>query len=282
MNKLILCFFNIAKSLVQFISIICSFLTTIISLNWIELLIDAHWSWLDFIRPVINSILDFSYKILPLSLNLNDKKIDIKYITAVVLLFLLVYISRKILDIFLDLEVDYHNLNIKFKRQKENRFNKNLIRKFNAKEKKITKYMILINTQWKKNYFKKANDSLGEQNTIMNNFIYEQTGIEHSVFNNGFLYCFNNFEHLDNTLKVMFKLLKSTAPLDFAICIQVGEDLQLLKKLGDLKAYGKIIMAAETLYRYDLNKEKKYETQNVGIFQYENLILEVHEFKEKV
>ena len=67
MHKIILLLFEIVKNVVQFISIFCSFLTTIISLNWIETIIHANWNWINFIRPFINAILDFSNSIVSLS-----------------------------------------------------------------------------------------------------------------------------------------------------------------------------------------------------------------------
>lgn len=282
MHKIILLLFEIVKNVVQFISIFCSFLTTIISLNWIETIIHANWNWLNFIRPFINAILDFSNSIVSLSFDAFGTTFDVKYITAILLLILVILICRKILFRLVDLEIDYHNLHIKVKKHDEENFNKNLIKKFNDKERKVTDYMVLINTQWDKNYFKRESDSLGEQNNLMNDFIYGQTGEKHSVFNNGFLYRFNNFEKVDSVLDVMFRLLSSKAPIDYSITIQVGDDLHLIKKLSDLKEFNKITMSAETLYRYNLNKNKRYKTQNVGIFQYENLTLEVHEFKEEL
>lgn len=282
MHKIILVLFGIVKNAIQFVSIFCSFLTTIISLFWIEAIIQANWSWLDFIRPMTNAILDFSKRIIPVSYNAFGTIIDVKYITAILLLILVILICRKILFRLADLEIDYHNLHIKVLKYNEEKFNKNLIKKFNENEKKVTDYMIIINTQWKKNLFKRESDNLGEQNKHMNDFIYSQTGVKHSVFNNGFLYNFSNFEKIDEILDIMFKLLSSSAPIDYSISIQVGDNLQLLKKLSDLKEFNKITISAETLYRYNLNKSKKYQTQSVGIFQYENLTLEVHEFKEEL
>ena len=282
MNRLIRLIFKCAKDIVQFISIVCSFLTTIISLNWIETIIKAHWGWLNFIRPVTDTIIDFSNKILPLSFNAFGSTFDIKYITSIILLLLVIYLCRKVLDMLIDLEVDYHNVHIKVKKHNEDNFNKKLIKKFNDREKKVRNYMILINTQWDKNYYKRENDSMGEQNNLMNDFIFEETGVKHSVFNNGFLYKFDRFEKIDDVLDVMFRLINSKAPLEYSISIQTGDDLQLIKKLSDLKEFNKVIMTAETLYRYNLLKTRRYKTQNVGIFQYESLTLEVHEFKEEL
>jgi len=282
MHKIILWIFEQIKNIVNFISIVCSFLTTVISLNWIETIIQAHWTFLDFLRPIMNVVLDFSNTILPLSFNAFGTTFDIKYITAVFLLLITTFICRKILNFLLDLEVDYHNLHIKVKKHNEKNFNKHLTCKIEEREVKINKYMVLINTQWNKNHFKKESDSMGEQNNLMNNFIFGETGVKYSIFNNGFLYKFDNFKNIDNTIDILFKLINSDAPLDYAISVQIGENLPSIKKLSDLKAFNKIIMSAETLYRYNLNKEKKYNTENVGVFQQNDKTLEVHEFKEKL
>jgi hypothetical protein len=280
MHKLILWFFKNAKNIVQFLSIICSFFVAVISLCWVEVIIGVNWTWLHFIKPVINPILDFSGQIMPLSFNFFGTDFDMKYLISIALLFLLVYLCRKALDLFLDLEVDYHNMHNKIIKSNEKSFNKNLVEKINTDTKKTRDYMVLITTQWKANYYKKANDNFGEQNNIMNEFLYNQTGIKHSVFDNGFLYKFDDFESLDNTLEILFRLFKSQAPLDYAISIQIGDGLQAIKKLADMKMYDKIIISAETLYRYNLNKKKSYKTESVGIFQDKQHTLEVHEFKE--
>ena len=280
MNKLVLFILSTIKNIVNFTSIVFAFLGAVISLNWIETIINAHWNWLNSIRPIINIIIDFSNKILPLSFNAFDSKFDVKYITSIILVLIVIFLCRKFLGFLEDLTVDYHNLHIRVKKYNENNYNKNLIKDFNNKEKTVRNYMILINTQWKKSYFKKENDSMGEQNNLMNDFIFNQTGIKHSVFNNGFLYQFDNLEKIDDVLDVMFKIIHSNAPLDYSISVQSGDNLQIIKKLSDLKEFNKIIMTAETLYRYNLNKNKRYQTQNVGVFQYENLTLEIHEFVE--
>ena len=102
MHKLILWFFKNAKNIVQFLSIICSFFAAVISLCWVEVIIGVNWTWLHFIKPVINPILDFSGQIMPLSFNFFGTDFDMKYLISIALLFLLVYLCRKALDLFLD------------------------------------------------------------------------------------------------------------------------------------------------------------------------------------
>jgi exonuclease SbcC len=58
-----------------------------------------------------------------------------------------------------------------------------------------------------------------------------------------------------------------------------------LKKLADLQYFGKIIFCADTLLRYKCNKSHRYGTQNVGVFQLNDInetteTIEVHEFNE--
>ena len=82
---------------------------------------------------------------------------------------------------------------------------------------------------------------------------------------------------------MFFKVLHSTAPIEYAICVQVlsgQEQINELNKLISLKHFGKITMAADTSYRYRYNQFHRYQTSQIGIFQNGNKTLEVHEFKE--
>ena len=99
-------------------------------------------------------------------------------------------------------------------------------------------------------------------------------------YDGGFLYQFNSFNEIDSVLDTLFKVIHSNAPLDYSICIQAGEDMRQLVKLMDLKNFGKITMAADTSYRYRFNASHRYATSQIGVFQFENRTLEVHEFNE--
>ena len=103
-------------------------------------------------------------------------------------------------------------------------------------------------------------------------------------YDGGFMYSFTDFNKIDSVLKILFKVLHSTTPLDYSICIQAGEqtpeNIRQLNKLISLKHFGKITMAADTSYRYRYNETHRYQTSQIGVFQYGDKTLEVHEFKQ--
>ena len=99
-------------------------------------------------------------------------------------------------------------------------------------------------------------------------------------FNGGFVYKFDNFADIDSVLDVMFRVLHSNAPLDYAICIQINDNYEQLQKLSTLNLFGQIVMAADTAYRYRYNSSHKYKTSHLGLFQNGDNTLEVHEFTE--
>ena len=82
-------------------------------------------------------------------------------------------------------------------------------------------------------------------------------------------------------LDLLFKIKNTEAPIHYLICMQAGENIQQLKKLASLQHWGKITIAADTLYRYNMMRDHEYETSSVGVFQNVDSTLEVHEFVEK-
>ena len=132
----------------------------------------------------------------------------------------------------------------------------------------------------KKFSHRELNINVEEQNNLMNKFIMEKLSVIPQSYEGGFLYNFYDFDKIDTVLDVMFRVLKSSAPLDYSICVQVDNDILKLQKLMGLKYYGKVIMLAETSYRYRYNKTHRYKTSQVGLFQNGNNTIEVHEFKE--
>ena len=122
-----------------------------------------------------------------------------------------------------------------------------------------------------------------EQNKIMLKFLLDKTCVSPIKYKDGFLFTFKNFEYIDDILDVFFKLPNSKAPLDYVICIQVlGENYrneeQQLNSMINLKLKNKIIMCADTLYRYRFNEKSKYLTSQIGLFKNEDKEMEVHEF----
>ena len=119
----------------------------------------------------------------------------------------------------------------------------------------------------------------------MNKFLIEKTGVSPIPYEGGFLYAFDNFASVDSVLENFFKLIKSNAPLDYIICIQIlGNDLvkeeAQLKKLISLRFMNKISACSDTAYRYKFNSSHRYETSQLGLFQKDNDTFEVHEFRE--
>ena len=141
--------------------------------------------------------------------------------------------------------------------------------------------MVLINTKLQKKFTNsKEKFNITEQNNIMNRFIFKKTKITYENYNDGFLYCFDNFNKIDDVLDILYKIKNSPSPLDYAICIQAGSDKTQLKKLADLQYFGKIVFYADTLLRYKCNNSHRYGTQTVGVFQQDDKSVEIHEFHE--
>ena len=286
MHKLILRLFENLNNIGQTFSLICSFFIMATLLCWLEVLVNAQWNWLNFIKPVINNLVGFTDSIIPFSITAFGTSFDGKYITAIVVLLCLTVVLRFLIEALENMKESYNDLHFAHKKQVERNFNKNLIKKVISKETKISKYMVLIKTRLQKKFTHQENNrfNIDEQNTLMNEFIYKKTDAKYINMEGGFLYQFEDFNKIDNVLDVLFKIKKSSSPLEYAICIQTGQDVDKLKKLADLEYFGKIIFCADTLLRYKINKSHRYGTQNVGIFQQNEAesTIEVHEFQEIV
>lgn len=279
MHKLILWFFRNLNNIGQILSLVCSFLIMTTVLYWLETILNVKWNWLNFIKPTLDIILDFANKIFPFSIDAFGTVFDIKFITAIIVLLFLMIVLRLFVEWIFNLEYHYNNLHNIHKKAVEKSFNKALTNEIINEEKKITKYMILINTKLQKKFsHKELNIDISEQNHIMNKYIFKKTRMRYLEYNDGFLYYFDDFNKIDNVLDVMFKILDTQSLLDYSVCIQSGNDLTQLSRLADLQYYGKIIFCADTLLRYKCNKSHRYGTQNVGIFQKEFGTMEVYEF----
>ncbi len=271
------------KNILNFFSLFCTLLIMLITLQWIEAINQANFFVLDIFRPFTDSILNFADSICSYSLTAFNNTIDLKYLIILILLIFFLILSKIFLNWLTDIDELRENINIKQKRMAEKAFNRSLVKNIVKNEKQVIKYMVLIKTKAKKNFgTDNPNVDMAWQNRLMNDFIYEKTNIKYEVFNGGFLYYFDNFDDINTTLQILFKVLKSTAPIEYAICVQAGLDLNQLKKLSEFEEYGKIIISADTLFKYKYNKLQIYETEIVGIFQKEEGTLEVHRFKPMV
>ncbi len=281
MHKIILKFFDVIRSLLHFLKMVCVFLIIILSFFWVQNILQAEWKWLAWFTPFLTNLVDFANDICSLSFNIWGAIIELKYISAILIL-LVFYLCLKLLNFFTGIvEAGYKSTHFIYKKTKEIALNKELKENITREEKSINKYVVVINTKIKPKYtHKDINIDLGEQNELMIDFIKQKLSLEPVVSEEGFMYTFKDYSRIDKVLEVLFKVLKSSAPIDYAICIQVGNNMQQLRKLISLEHYGKITMAADTSYRYRYNDFHRYQTSQIGIFQYGDKTIEVHEFRE--
>ena len=284
MHKLILWFFENLNNIGQTLSIICSFFIMTTLLYWLEILTNSQWNLLNFIKPVLDVILDFSNSIFPFSITAFGTVFDGKFITAIIVLICLIVIIRFIIKQISNLKDFYDDLHNKHKKNIENDLNKKMTNSIVYSEIKISKYMILINTKVKKKFNHeeiKIKVDINEENNKLNEFLFKETGVKYEVLDEGFLYNFDNFSQIDNILDILFKILNSSLKLDYSICIQSGDDKTNLYKLARLEYYNKIVFCADTLLRYKCNKFHRFGTQSVGIFQQsDGSTIEVYEFEK--
>lgn len=281
MHKLILILFKKIRDLEKFLRLVIIFLIMLMALYWFQNLLGANWKLLGFIKPFLDWILDLSDSIYSLSFDFWGKTMELKYFVAVTIMFIAA-MSLNIISFTLEfLENLYDDIHRKCQKANEEAFNYALQKAVDIPEKQQSKFMVYIQTKvvTRHNVPIKGFD-INEQNVLMNKFITSRTNTIPTDIWEGYLYTFNNIENLDKILDVLYKIKHSEAPMSYLICIQVGNDMEQLKKLASLQYWDKIIIAADTLYRYNLNNLHNYETSNLGIFQKEDGTLEVHEIIE--
>ncbi len=285
MKKFISGSFNLLRNLFYLCKIFVVFSILMLLFEWVEHLLGTNWTWLNFIRPFLNSILGFSESINKGSMDLWGALFEYKYGIALIIFVVFYYIMNGLIYLTSMIEDIFANAYTLYKKVEEKNFNSTLQHNVIKEEMQIKKYSVAIKTQVKKKFkHQELNIDLNEQNILMNKFIIEKLSIVPKEHNGGFLYEFNDFNKIDFVLDILFKVLKSTAPIEYAIVIQAhSQPNQIypnIDKLMSLDYYGKIIMLAETSFRYKYNKFHKYQTSQVGIFQSGEKTIEIHEFKE--
>ncbi len=281
MHNFILGLFKFIRSFWQFMKIVIVFCILMLLFFWVETLTSANWGWLDFIRPLLESLVKTGNLIFSGSLNLFGALFEFKFAIALIILVACFYIMNFFIMLTNIVEDIYDDGRRAYKKTEEKIMNKTLQDNVKREEKKISKYMVFIQTTLKKKFtHKELNINVDEQNRLMNEFLAEKIGTIAMNYDGGFLYQFNDFNQIDEVLDALFRVIHSNAPLDYAISIQAGENLTQLKKIASLKYFGKITMAADTAYRYKYNTSHRYGTSQIGIFQNGDTTLELHEFKE--
>lgn len=285
MHKLVLKMFEILKNLIKFSEIIIIFVAMLMILYWIQYLIGSNWSWLVFFTPV----LDFFILVINFFVSIFlESEISIQYsYVGSLLLLVIFYCLSKYVYIFAEiLENFYIDTNIRFKKNQEKRFNARLMKVQKEEQNLIKKYVVYISTAIPSRKMRGKVISLDEENKIMNKYLIEKTMVLPEVFEQGFIYKFNDFESIDNVIDIFQKLLKNKKALDYLIIIQACESdfssaTENIKKLMALNIFNKIYFTSDTLYRYNFNKNKKYQASQIGIFQKDSGVMEVSYFIEK-
>ena len=280
MNSFIIKLFEWIRSFIYFCRIVCVFFILMLLLYWIQNLTNDNWAWTNFIKPFLDFLLVSAEKISNFSFNFFGAVFEIKYLLVLVLFLVIFYILKGINYLIEGVEIFYKNTRNLYKKGEQNKLNKKLYEERKQEEKKLVKYSVYIKTTIKKKFrHQEIVIDMDNQNKIMNDFIKSKTATTHSVLNGAFLYQFDNFERIDSVLDVLFKLINSSAPIDYAICIQIENNFEQLGKLMELELYQKVYMAADTAFRYKFNESHRYYTAQVGLFQNKEKTLEVHEFK---
>lgn len=280
-NNIILKIFSLVKNIVYFLRMASVFLIMILVLYWIQNLIGAEWGWLGFITPLLNWILDFANSLYSLNFDFFGATFELKYLTALSLLALFAVFMRFVNFCIELLRSTYKSAHFVFKKTKETIFNNKLNSQLTNEQKKLKKYTLVVFTKIKNKFsHKELNIDIEQQNKSMNDFISQQTSVIPSEYNGGFMYYFENFDEIDNVLDVVFKIMNSDSPLDYAFCIQIEDQINKLNKLIELEHFGKVTMAADTAYRYKFNSSHRYYDTPVGVYSDEGGTIEVHEFKK--
>ena len=129
---------------------------------------------------------------------------------------------------------------------------------------------------------KSSGVDLEEQNQILIKHLVNKTGVQPKPFEEGYLFSFKSFKMIDNNLEILSKVLMSSAPVNYIICVQILDNAkksaEQLKILISLKFLNKIAAMNNTAYRYQFNNNKKYRTTSLGIYQKNGNSFEIQEF----
>ena len=281
LHKIILKGFDCLKSFWHFLKIVCVFCIIMLLLFWIQKLTHASWKWMEYFAPHLKTLLDVSDNICSLSFEFFGTIIELKYISAIIILLACYFGMNLVILLTNIIEAGYKSTHYICKKTQEIALNKELRDSIEREERSINKYVVTIHTKVKPNFSHKGiNVDLEQQNGMMVDFIKNKLGVKPMIFEEGFMYNFDNYGRIDSVLEVLFKVMHGSTPIDYAICIQAGDNMPQLRKLISLKNFGKITMAADTSYRYRFNATHRYQTSQIGVFQNGDKTIEVHEFRE--
>lgn len=286
MHKSILKMFCALKNFIYFLKVLAIFFLMLHLIYWAQNLIGATFKWLQIFVPILSFFNGIGELISKGSIDLFGAVFEFKYGIAVLIYIGLYYFWNSIILFIENIEDKYDDVHRYIKKNEEKVCNITLHTEQEITELKINRYKIAVLTSLKKKFsHKELGYNIEEQNKIMNDFISSKTGVSPIPFEGGFLYEFEDFNHVDSILTVFFKLLKSNTPLNYTICIEVvdGNDrvcLEELSHLISLAHVNKISTFSNCVYRYKFNRGHRFGTSQLGLFQKGNDTLEVHEFIE--
>lgn len=276
--------FCFIKDCFQFIKILILFIMLLFLLYWVQNLLGSTWSWLEFISPFFDYILDFAQGISSGSTMIINAVFEVKYLICLIIFWVFYFLLNYIIAFLDKFEEGIDDTRSYIKKTQENILNNNLYTEQKNEQNKINKYQIYISTRIKQKYqSRNYKVNLNEQNQLMNEFLNKKLGIVPEKYLSGFLFTLDKFYQVDMVFDVLNKLINSKAPLDYQICIQsIDSDNKTqeenLHKIINLEIYNKILGLANTVYRYDFNLIKRYKTTNIGIYQYKEETFELYEF----
>ena len=286
MHEFLLKSFIKSKSFVQFLKIFDVFLIMMLLLHWIEHLLGSTWGWMNFIKPLLDFFIITGAMINNGSADFFGAVFEYKFFIALILLIVVYFLIHLDYLLICFIESAYKEGHFHFNRFQEKVLNKKLQDEQVCEQKKLQSYVIYISGVLKTDAVTKlSNVNLEEQINLMNKFLIEKTGTSPQKFDNGFVYKFYKFDKIDYILDIFFRVLHSTAPLNFQICVILEEhDKTLqderLRSLIHLGIMNKISMLSNIAYRYKFIENPKYETSMLGVFQKNNNTIEVHSFIE--
>ena len=119
MHDFVLKIFGALKSFWHFMKIVCVFCIIMLLLFWIQNLTHAHWEWLGFITPFLNWLLDVANNIYSISFNIWGAVFELKYLSAVIILFALYLVMNLLIMLTCVLEGGYKSTHFICKKTEE-------------------------------------------------------------------------------------------------------------------------------------------------------------------
>lgn len=276
--------FAFLKSCIQFVKVVIVFAILMFLLYWIQDLTGDSWAWFAIMNPFFSFLVDIGYRISDGSIMLFDAVFEYKFLIGILILAVL-YIGAHLCFCAIEhLELICADVMRAMRKKEEITMNNSLTKQSIIEQTRIKKYQIYISTQVKSKYaHREYNVNLDEQNQILVKHLFQKTRVCPEMFENGYVFTFDNFNQIDSVLDVFTKLFESTAPIDYIVCVQIfagnlTKEVEQLKTLINLKFLNRVIMMADTAYRYGFNEIKNYQTSNLGLFQKGTGSFEVHEF----